>query len=78
MKDDVIVKFKQINNKCIFEITKGNYKYAAGNINLAEAENAAYKIINKFQNIGTIHTIYEPGKYVNVAKIPIKDVMIND
>ena len=78
MKDDVIVKFKKLNSKYIFEIIKENYKYAAGSNSLAEAENAAYDIINNLKNVGTIHTIYESGKHVDVATVPIKDVMINE
>ena len=64
MKQNVEIKFSLNNDKWIFEIIKGEYRYVAGAKELKEAEALAYNKLNLMSNIGTIHTTYNPGKYV--------------
>lgn len=64
MKQNVEINFSLTNNKWIFEIIKGSYRYVAGSKKLKDAEILAYNKLNLMSNIGTIHTTYSPGKYV--------------
>ena len=77
-REDVTINFKLKNDKWHIELSKGKYKYAAAANSLEDAESKAFEIVDQLPNCGTIHTVYNPGKQIDVAKIPIKDVMIND
>jgi hypothetical protein len=58
-----------------FEIECGNYKLAGNGKSFNDVEIQAYKALKVIPNHGTIHLYYPEGKLIDVAKIPMKDVM---
>jgi hypothetical protein len=72
MKKNVDIYFKLINNKWIFEIVQGDYRFVSGAKELKEAEEIAYNKLNKMNNVGTIHSTYVPGKHTpaSMGKMP--------
>jgi hypothetical protein len=76
VKEDVNITLFKKSDRWRFEIECGNYKLAGHGNNFDDAELQAYKALTGIPNHGIIHMYYPEGKHIDVATIPMKDVML--
>lgn len=75
-KEEVHIHLFRKSDRWRFEIECGNYKLAGYGNDFEDAELQAYKALTVIPNRGIIHMYYPEGKHVDVATIPMKDVML--
>ncbi len=78
MREDVTIHFDRINGSWLWSIEKGKYRAQGVQSDLEKAEQYAFEVVGNLPDVGTIHTIYNPPKYVKPATGKMKDQFIDD
>lgn len=68
MDENTTIHFDKIRGSWLWSVKKGKYQVQGVQDSLIEAEKHAFKAVNQLSESGTIHTIYNPPKYVSPAK----------
>lgn len=78
MSEEIIIHFDKINGSWMWSLEKGKYQMRGVQETLDKAEQYAYEVANQLPDAGTIHTVYNPAKYIKSGDGKMKDQFIDD